>query len=97
MRLTKFHVFISGRVQGVFYRWYTIQKAKQLGISGWVRNRRNGRVEAIIVGPKEKINQMLAWFGRGSPMAKVKTVKIISKKTVYQDIFGGKFKKRLTI
>ena len=95
--LIKIHLFVSGRVQRVFYRWCTIKKAKELEISGWVRNRNDSRVEAIIVGPKRKVEKMLKWFWRGSPMAKVKTVKIISKKIVYQDIFSGKFKKRSTI
>ena len=96
MRLTKAHVFISGRVQGVFYRWYTIQKAKQLGISGWIRNRRDGRVETIIIGPKVKINQMLAWFWQGSPLSKVEEVKIISQKSTKKDHFNGQFTRRPT-
>jgi len=97
MRLTKAHVFISGRVQGVFYRWYTIQKAKQLGISGWIRNRRDGRVEAIIVGPKKKINQMLAWFWQGSPLSKVEEVEVVSQKSIKKDPFKGQFTRQPTV
>lgn len=96
-QLIKVHVFISGRVQGVFYRWHTVQKAKQLGISGWVRNRRDGRVEAVIVGPKEKINQMLIWFWQGSPLSQVKEVKVISEKIIKKDPFNGQFERRETV
>ena len=53
MKLTKTHIFISGRVQGVSFRFYTIKKARQTGVSGWVRNLDNGRVEAVIIGSKE--------------------------------------------
>ncbi|RLF60052.1 MAG: acylphosphatase, partial [Thermoplasmata archaeon] len=54
MMYSRVHVYISGKVQGVFFREYTRRKAKNLGIKGWVRNLPDGRVEAIFEGEKEK-------------------------------------------
>ncbi len=96
-KLIKAHVFISGRVQGVFYRFYTEKQAKRLGVSGWVRNRLDSRVEAVIVGPEKKVNQMLSWFWQGSPLSKVEKVKTVTKKSVKNDPFAGQFTRRPTI
>ena len=49
------HILISGRVQGVFFRVYTERAAQERGISGWVMNTRDGRVEAVLEGEKEKV------------------------------------------
>jgi acylphosphatase len=65
------HVFISGRVQGVFFRAYTQQAAHDLGLHGWVRNTRDRRVEAIIEGEREQVEKMIRWCHRGSPYASV--------------------------
>ena len=69
-------VTISGKVQGVFFRAYTKQKADELLLSGWVRNMPDGSVEALIYGAEEKIESMLSWFHRGSPEAVVSSVVI---------------------
>lgn len=61
------HIFVSGRVQGVFFRQNTQKKAKDLGLTGWVRNLPDGRVEAVFEGPKEKVEEMIEWT-RKSPM-----------------------------
>lgn len=61
------HVLISGLVQGVFFRYHTKEKARYLGIYGWVRNLPDGRVEAVFEGEKEKIDQMIKWCFKGSP------------------------------
>ena len=65
------HVYISGTVQGVFFRSNTRAKALELGISGWVRNLRDGRVEAVFEGEKEDIDRILDWCRRGPPLAGV--------------------------
>ncbi|MDJ0731374.1 MAG: acylphosphatase [Crocosphaera sp.] len=65
------HVFISGKVQGVGYRYSTVQEAQKLGIGGWVRNRLDGRVEAIFEGKEPLIEQMLQWCHQGPRSAKV--------------------------
>lgn len=72
----RFHIFVSGRVQGVFFRENTRRKAKKIGITGWVRNLTDGRVEAVLEGEKDKIERMINWAKKGPMFAKVKGVKI---------------------
>jgi acylphosphatase len=67
----RYHVFVTGRVQGVFFRANTHRKAHSLGLTGWVRNLPDGRVEAVIEGKREDIEAMLAWLGTGDPPARV--------------------------
>jgi len=74
---TRCHIFISGRVQGVFFRYYTQERAKSLGLTGWVRNLPDGKVEAVFEGEKEKIEKMIEWMRKGPPLAKVEKVDII--------------------
>ena len=73
---TRAHVFVSGRVQGVSFRWSTQHKAQDLGLTGWVRNLWDGRVEAIFEGPDEAVRQAVAWCHRGDPPARVEDVDI---------------------
>lgn len=61
------HVIVEGRVQGVFFRAYTRDAATGLGLSGWVKNRPDGSVEALIEGEKNSVEKMLHWFHQGSP------------------------------
>jgi acylphosphatase len=68
------HVIVGGRVQGVFFRAFTREEAVRLGLSGWVRNRPNGSVEAIIEGEKTAVERMLQWLHQGSPNSIVETV-----------------------
>jgi acylphosphatase len=75
----KVHVMIAGRVQGVWFRAKTRQKADELGLTGWVRNTADGRVEAVFEGEHALIDQMLVWCQRGPPLAKVNAVDILSK------------------
>jgi acylphosphatase len=70
------HVLVSGMVQGVFFRQNTLEKAKALGLKGWVRNTQDGRVEAIFEGEKEKVEKILEWVKSGPPLAKVENVEI---------------------
>lgn len=67
-------VRIEGLVQGVFYRGWTIENAVELGCKGWVRNRRDGSVEALFVGPRAAIDEMLARCAEGPPAARVAAV-----------------------
>jgi acylphosphatase len=67
---------ISGRVQGVGYRDWTITMARRLGLSGWVRNRMDGAVEALIVGDDRAVGQMIDACRRGPPAARVDNVDI---------------------
>jgi acylphosphatase len=69
-------VFVSGRVQGVFFRYETRQQARRLGVTGWVRNLPDGRVEAIFEGEKEAVDFMIEFCRRGPPGARVEKVKV---------------------
>ncbi|XP_015574832.1 acylphosphatase isoform X2 [Ricinus communis] len=64
-------VMIKGRVQGVFYRNWTIENANQLGLKGWVRNRRDGSVEALFSGDSDKVQEMEQRCRHGPPDAMV--------------------------
>lgn len=75
MTVTK-HLAISGRVQGVGFRFYMERKARELGLAGWVRNRRDGSVESVIQGEAGAVETMIEWSRRGPPSAVVAEVKI---------------------
>ena len=70
------HVFVSGRVQGVFFRDACSRQAHQLGVTGWVRNRPDGRVEAVFEGDADAVERMVDWCRRGPPRAVVTSVEI---------------------
>lgn len=65
---------VSGRVQGVFFRSATAERATELGIRGWVRNRTDGQVELLAGGDADAIEQLIAWLWQGSPSASVTSV-----------------------
>lgn len=71
MAKARAHIFVSGRTQGVFFRQNTQKKAQFLGLTGWVRNLADGRVETIFEGEKEKVEKMIEWLKRGPILAKV--------------------------
>jgi acylphosphatase len=73
---TRAHVFVSGRVQGVNFRWYTQRKAEELGLTGWVRNRGDRRVEAVFEGKKQAVEWAVNWCHVGPPSAQVDDVEI---------------------
>jgi len=70
------HVLIEGRVQGVFFRASTRDEARARGLAGWVRNRADGRVEAVFEGDKTVVDNMLAWCREGPPYSYVDNVDI---------------------
>ena len=75
MDLTR-HLSIVGRVQGVGYRYAMCEAADRLGVRGWVRNRRDGSVEAVIQGSEAAIQSLIAWAQRGPPSAQVAAVQV---------------------
>ena len=81
------HAIISGRVQGVFFRMETKRAADRFGVSGWVRNQRDGTVEAIFEGDQDKVDAVLEWCNEGPPSAKVTDVNV-----QWQD-YAGEFNK----
>lgn len=68
------HLLIAGRVQGVFYRASMVEQAQAAGLHGWVRNLRDGRVEALVQGPQPALDTLLAWCRQGPPAARVDEV-----------------------
>ncbi len=70
------HVIISGRVQGVFFRVETKRAADGFGVLGWVRNLREGSVEAMLEGDQERVDALLEWCKEGPPHAQVSDVKL---------------------
>ena len=67
-------VRIKGRVQGVWYRGWTLDHARRLGLSGWVRNRRDGSVEAVFSGPEQAVRTAIELCRQGPPAALVREV-----------------------
>ena len=79
------HIFVSGRVQRVLFRDGTRRKARKLGISGWVRNLPDGRVEIIAEGEKGKIQELIIWAKKGPFLARVDNLE------VEREEYQGKF------
>jgi acylphosphatase len=72
--VTTIRVIITGRVQGVWYRGWTVDEARERGLSGWVRNRRDGSVEALLSGPEAVVRAMIERCREGPPAARVDRV-----------------------
>jgi acylphosphatase len=75
----RYHVWISGRVQGVFFRANTRKQARSLGLTGWVRNLPDGDVEALFEGEKAAAERMLEWCRTGTPPARVDHLEILEE------------------
>lgn len=71
------HVLVSGRVQGVGFRWHTRSQATELGLAGWVRNLPDGHVEVWIEGEEPAVRAMLAWLAQGPSAARVKGCEVV--------------------
>ncbi|WP_416839601.1 acylphosphatase [Haloferax sp. DFSO52] len=80
---TRAHVYITGQVQGVYYRATTRDTARDIGVDGWVKNLADGRVEAVFEGPRDDVESMVEWCHDGSPMASVQDVEV-----TYEDPSG---------
>ena len=81
----RYHVLISGRVQGVCFRANTRKQARALGLTGWVRNLPDDRVETVFEGEQKGAEAMLAWCRTGTPPAKVDHLEVA------EEIAGGGF------
>ncbi len=67
---------VEGRVQGVFYRARTVERATELGVNGWVRNLTNGRVELAVSGDAVAVDELIAWLWQGPRSARVTAVSV---------------------
>ena len=74
--MRRVHVFVAGRVQGVFFRASCAQEARALGVAGWVRNASDGRVEAVFEGPEAAVEAMVDWCRKGPGHARVDAVEV---------------------
>ena len=74
--MTRARVRVNGRVQGVFFRAETQERARSLGLAGWVRNRPDGSVEAVFEGEQDRVQSMVDWSRRGPPGASVDGVEV---------------------
>jgi len=74
--LIRAHVVVSGRVQGVFFRAETQKTAQAHGVTGWVKNLPDGRVEAVFEGTEDAVNAVVAWCHTGPPYAVVTEVSV---------------------
>ena len=79
MEAERIHLFVCGIVQGVGFRYAARHQALSLGLSGWVRNTEDGRVEIEAWGPRDRIDQLVAWCHEGPPSAEVERVEIRSR------------------
>lgn len=77
--ITAFQLKIHGRVQGVRYRASACEKARELGVTGWVRNESDGSVLAEVEGPADRVEAFLAWCRQGPPRADVEAVQAMPK------------------
>lgn len=82
------HVWISGAVQGVNFRYYTAERARRRGVSGWIRNLPDGRVEAVFEGDEESVRSLIDWCRTGPRLAEVADVEVAWEEPEGLDGFG---------
>jgi len=81
------HIYVSGRVQGVFYRQSTLKVAADLEVTGWVKNLPDGRVEAVLEGDDDAVDTMIEWCKKGPTTANVRSLE------KYEEEYKGEFEK----
>jgi acylphosphatase len=82
--LTKIHLQIHGKVQGVFYRQSARELAKLLGLDGWIKNNPDGTVELEARGAEQAVEQFLSWCQKGPPHAEVRQITVVSREVMEQ-------------
>ena len=87
MSKQRIRIFVTGKVQGVFFRQALKVMAKKNDVFGWVKNLKDGRVEAVLEGDEEKVNRLIEWSHGGPANARVEDVEIRNEK------FIGEFSK----
>ncbi len=89
-------LIIDGRVQGVGFRWSLNAEARALGLKGWVRNRQDGSVEALLIGSPEAVDQLTVWAHHGPSAARVDRVLSRDEPTSAEDLASTRFEQRPT-
>lgn len=89
--MVRAHVFVSGNVQGVFFRQETRTRARSLGLAGWVKNLPDGRVEAVFEGPDDVVDEMVEWCRSGPRWAEVADVEVTREEAEGLDGFEVRF------
>ncbi len=84
---TRAHVYVSGKVQGVYFRATTRDTAREHGVDGWVQNLADGRVEAVFEGPESDVEAMVEFCHEGSPAARVDDVDVTYEEPQGEDGF----------
>lgn len=79
IKYLRLRIFVSGKVQGVYYRQNTVQKAQQMDVFGWVRNLKDGRVEAVLEGKHDNVHEMLEWCKSGPKDAIVTNIDVLNE------------------
>jgi acylphosphatase len=87
VKVERVHVFVSGGVQGVFFRYETRERARAHGLGGWVRNLPDGRVEAVIEGPARAVQAVVDWCRQGPTGARVSEVEVTDEEPEGLDTF----------
>jgi acylphosphatase len=87
LNVARSHVFVSGDVQGVFFRYETRERARAHGLAGWVRNLPDGRVEAVFEGPVQPVQAMVDWCRQGPAGARVTEVEVTEEEPEGQEAF----------
>jgi acylphosphatase len=87
MDRTRAHVYVRGRVQGVYFRATTRDRAREQGVDGWVRNLDDGRVEAVFEGPEDDVEAMIEFCHEGSEAASVEDVDVTIEEPAGEDGF----------
>jgi acylphosphatase len=85
--MTRVHLVIHGRVQGVYYRASTQEVAQRLSLSGWVRNRSDGTVELVAEGPSDRVQELVEWCNHGPTLARVERIERFATEPIGLD--GG--------
>jgi len=71
------YIVVTGQVQGVYFRYATKEEASMRGVKGWVRNRKDGSIEMVFEGEKERVKELIDFCHHGPQLAKVSSVKVI--------------------
>ncbi len=80
------HLLIKGKVQGVYYRASAREKAEEMGLTGWVKNKESGEVEAVVSGTESQVANFISWCWQGPPRANVSGVEVTDREEeVFED------------